>query len=161
MAVIFVYGTLKRGEENHRYLEGQVFLAETRTEPGYRMYMIDEYPGMIAVPADGLAVAGELWQIDDDTLRRIDVLEGTKVGLYRRAPVRLEPPHNDAGAETYFYARSVEGCKDLGATFSLAGKGPDPHQVLGAHPHRAPRPPSSAEIAIDAEAEAEEPSPMD
>lgn len=161
MAVIFVYGTLKRGGENHRYLDGQAFLGEGRTEAAYRLYLLDGYPGLVAADGGGVAVAGELWDVDAEALRRIDILEGTKVGLYRRAPVRLQPPHDQAAAETYFYARSIAGCEDLGAAYPVARGKSDPHEIIGARRPRTPHPPKAAEIAIDPDAEAEEPSPLD
>jgi gamma-glutamylaminecyclotransferase len=116
MAHVFVYGTLKRGGENHRVLAGQGFVGAARTEPGYRLYQLDGYPGMVAA-APGLAISGELWEVDAACLARLDELEGTAEGLYARVPVRLLPPHAAIAAETYLYRRGVEGRADLGQRF--------------------------------------------
>ena len=38
MTLVFVYGTLKRGGENHRWIAQQQFVAEASTAPLYRLY---------------------------------------------------------------------------------------------------------------------------
>lgn len=106
---VFVYGTLKRHGANHRFLTGQKFLGAARTAPGYRLFDLGDYPGMVARPDDRDGVAGEVWSVDAACLARLDKLEGLAAGLYRRAPVPLLPPFADYSVETYFYARSVEG----------------------------------------------------
>ncbi len=117
MACVFVYGTLKRGGDNHGVIAGQRFVGEARTEPAFRLYLLDGYPGMVE-QAPGLSIEGELWEVDAACLARLDELEGTAEGLYARVPVPLLPPHAGAGAETYLYRRSVEGRADLGSRFA-------------------------------------------
>jgi gamma-glutamylcyclotransferase (GGCT)/AIG2-like uncharacterized protein YtfP len=117
MPLIFVYGTLKRGGSNHAYLAGQQFLGEARTPPGYRLYALDGYPGMIEKPDDREGVTGEVWSIDAPCLAQLDRLEGLAEGLYRRIPIKLLPPYADQPIETYLYARSVDGRRDLGPTW--------------------------------------------
>jgi gamma-glutamylcyclotransferase (GGCT)/AIG2-like uncharacterized protein YtfP len=115
--LIFVYGTLKRGCGNHRHLAGQIFLGEARTAPGFQLYLLDGYPGMIARSDDREGVAGEVWSIDDPTLARLDALEGIGEGLYRREPVPLLAPFSDRVVEAYFYAQSVEGRPAIGSVW--------------------------------------------
>jgi gamma-glutamylcyclotransferase (GGCT)/AIG2-like uncharacterized protein YtfP len=117
MAFVFVYGTLKRGGENHRVIAGQRFVGEARTEPGFRLYQLDGYPGMVEAGAGGRSIEGELWEVDDPALARLDELEGTASGLYARVPLRLQPPHGGVAAETYLYRRSIAGRTDLGNRF--------------------------------------------
>lgn len=105
--LVFVYGTLKRGCSNHHVLAGQQFLGDARTIPGYRLYNLGEYPGMIASPDDTLGVLGEVWSVDAPTLARLDAFEGTAEGLYRRELVKLLPPFADHPVDTYLYAQSV------------------------------------------------------
>jgi gamma-glutamylaminecyclotransferase len=116
MPAVFVYGTLKRGGENHRFLAGQRFLGEARTEPAFRLYLLDGYPGMVA-GAPGLSIAGEAWEVDAAALARLDELEGTAEGLYARVPVRLLAPHAGLAVETYLYLQGVAGRTDLGPRF--------------------------------------------
>jgi gamma-glutamylcyclotransferase (GGCT)/AIG2-like uncharacterized protein YtfP len=115
MSLVFVYGTLKRGGSNHAGLAGQVFLGEAHTGPGFRLYALDDYPGMVAVPDDRGGVSGEVWSVTPECLARLDELEGLAVGLYRREPVSLQPPFAGQAVETYLYARSISGRPDLGS----------------------------------------------
>lgn len=130
MTKLFVYGTLKRGGENHRFLLRQEFLGPATTLAQYRIYELDGYPGMVEVPhGAGVAVEGEIWAVDDDCLKRLDVLEGVYVGLYARVPAHLHAPHHHEGVQVYVYRKSVEGCKDLGTSF-----GPPPPAEAPAEP---------------------------
>ena len=106
--LVFVYGTLKRGGSNHRLLADQRFVAEARTVPGYRLYHLGDYPGMIVAADDTIGVSGEIWSVDDDALARLDAFEGVHESLYRREPIKLLPPFADQRVETYFYAQSIE-----------------------------------------------------
>ncbi len=103
--LIFVYGTLKRRCSNHHVLAGQHFLGEARTVPGYRLYHLGEYPGMIAAPDDTVGVIGEVWSVDAATLARLDAFEGTHEGLYRREPIQLLAPFSAHPVDTYLYAQ--------------------------------------------------------
>jgi gamma-glutamylaminecyclotransferase len=111
---IFVYGTLRRGGANHHYLHGQSRLGAARSGPGYRMYQLDGYPGLVAAPDAPGGILGEVWAVTGSCLRRLDVLEGLREGLYNRGPVRLEPPFDTDEVLTYFYARDVSGRPDAG-----------------------------------------------
>ena len=111
---IFVYGTLKRGGQNHHHLAGQIFLGEARTARGYTLYELTGYPGMIAQTGGADGVSGELWDIDAACLARLDEVEGLAEGLYHRADVPLLPPFAGQSAETYLYSRSVAGRRKLG-----------------------------------------------
>lgn len=117
MTLVFVYGTLKRGGSNHRFLAGQQFVAEARTVPGYTLYALDGYPGMVPAPTAPHGVTGELWSVDEACLARLDALEGVSENLYRRAPIPLAAPHAQLSAETYLYARPTAGRPHLGPTW--------------------------------------------
>ncbi len=115
MTRVFVYGTLKRGGHNHRYLAGQEFLGEARTASGYTLYALGDYPGMVRSSAPGHEVAGEVWAVDAAGLAGLDELEGVAEGLYERVPVTLAPPFADDPVETYLYLRSLEGRAAIGS----------------------------------------------
>jgi gamma-glutamylcyclotransferase (GGCT)/AIG2-like uncharacterized protein YtfP len=117
MNLVFVYGTLKRGFANHRLMEGQEFIGAARTAPGYALYDLGGYPGMVADPAAAEGVGGEVWSVDDECLSGLDVLEGTSEGLYRRERVALLEPFEERHVEAYLYLRSVEGAKRLGGAW--------------------------------------------
>lgn len=112
---LFVYGTLKRGGSNHGWMRGQTFLGEGRTQPDYRMFDLGGYPGLVRVePGQGVAVTGEVWEVDEDGLRRLDVLEGVAEGEYELVPVAMDAPWAEAGVRFYHYLRQVQGRPDCG-----------------------------------------------
>ena len=110
---LFVYGTLKRGGTNHRELAGQHFLGMARSAPGYRLYHLGEYPGLVPDPADQHGVVGEVWQVSPAALAALDAFEGVPEALYRRATIPLLPPFAGEPVDTYFYRRTIDGCADL------------------------------------------------
>ncbi|HEY1847740.1 MAG TPA: gamma-glutamylcyclotransferase [Opitutaceae bacterium] len=115
--LLFVYGTLKRDGTNHHYLGGQAFVGPARTPPGYVLFDLSGYPGMIA-EAGGPGVGGEVWAVDDECLGRLDQLEGTEEGLFRRAPVPLEGAHAADRVEAYLYLPPVGGRPRIGGDWS-------------------------------------------
>lgn len=114
MTRVFVYGTLKRGGENHGWIEKQRFIAEARTKPLYRLFDLGGYPGMVRAD-DGIAIAGEVWEVDGPGLAQLDVLEDVEGGEYERVPVELEGEFAGQRVEGYLYLRSVEGRRNVGA----------------------------------------------
>ena len=117
MTRVFVYGTLKRGCLNHHFLAGQQFLGEARTTPGYKLFSFGNYPGMVRSAEVSHHVAGELWAVDADCLKKLDELEGVAEGLYERVPLKLAPPFADKPVETYLYLRSLDGRSPLGSSW--------------------------------------------
>lgn len=119
MTRVFVYGTLKRGGDNHSYIAYQQFLADAHTGPGFTLYSLGNYPGMIRAPQDTTGVTGELWAVDDACLKQLDLLEGVNEGLYERVPIKLAAPADGEPVETYLYLNSVTGRKLLGSTWKV------------------------------------------
>ncbi len=115
--LLFVYGTLKRGCSNHPFLAGHTFVGPARTAPGYRLYDLGEYPGMVRDSADQVGVTGEVWSVASAGVAELDLFEGVDQGLYRRERVNLRTPFADELVETYFYALSAEGRPTLGDTW--------------------------------------------
>jgi len=72
--MIFVYGTLKRGFGNNRLLSGSKFVGEARTEGKFALYE----SGIPFVIEDEQVsqVSGEVYEVDEKTLSRLDRLEG-------------------------------------------------------------------------------------
>ncbi len=114
MTELFVYGTLKTGGSNHSHLSGQSCIGNVNTVPGYTLVGLTGYPGLVACEEDRAGVSGELWLIDDACLVRLDLLEGTAEGLYRRAPIALAGKFASHAVETYHYLGSTTGRRRLG-----------------------------------------------
>jgi gamma-glutamylcyclotransferase (GGCT)/AIG2-like uncharacterized protein YtfP len=84
--LLFVYGTLMSGEANAAFLEGCRFLGPATTEPRYQLLDLGECPAMIQ--GGVTAVAGELYEVDGETIADLDALEGEPYQYHRQA-VRL------------------------------------------------------------------------
>ena len=119
MTTLFIYGTLKRGGSNHVFLSGQAFLGPARTAPGFTLYSLGDYPGMVRSPGDTAGVTGELWSVDDSCLAELDHLEGLDEGLYERVEVLLAPNLLAASAQTYLYLRPNHGLAPIGSEWPV------------------------------------------
>ncbi len=120
MKLLFVYGTLKRGAGNHHWLADQTFVSDAQTQPGFRLFDLGEYPGLVVWPEDKDGVAGEIWSVDAECLRRLDEFEGIAQGLFRRMPVPLKRPSGAEWAEpvdAYVYPHSVAGRPEIGSVW--------------------------------------------
>src|SRR5688572_19432950 len=97
---VFAYGTLQRGEYNHRVIRGAKYLGEARTAPRFTLYDLGPFPALVA--GGSTAVLGEVYEVDTEMLRDLDRLEGTP-RLYQRIAVEL-----DDGAVAEAYVQPLE-----------------------------------------------------
>jgi gamma-glutamylcyclotransferase (GGCT)/AIG2-like uncharacterized protein YtfP len=107
--LIFVYGTLKSGQRNNWYLRGQTFKGHFRTEPRYRLFDAGTYPLLVPADKGGRAIRGEVYEVDDLALERLDFHEGAP-WKFRRAAVEVP---GLAGVEAYFFQRSTALAEEL------------------------------------------------
>jgi gamma-glutamylaminecyclotransferase len=70
---LFVYGTLMKGEHHHEALKEASFVGLSETEPVFEMVQIDYYPALLS--GGTTRIIGELYEVDDATLARLDDLE--------------------------------------------------------------------------------------
>jgi gamma-glutamylcyclotransferase (GGCT)/AIG2-like uncharacterized protein YtfP len=70
--LVFVYGTLKRGEKNHDWLEGASWQGEAELS-GVLLHDLGPFP--MAVIGEGTAI-GEVYAVEERGLARLDELEG-------------------------------------------------------------------------------------
>ena len=61
-----------KNNRNHHYLENSKYLGDAILND-YVLYEIYNYPG--ALPLKGSKVYGEVYEIDEDTKRKVDILE--------------------------------------------------------------------------------------
>ncbi len=74
MYYIFVYGTLKKGFGNNYLLSGSKFLGERKTiESKWDMINLGWFPAVVYGKND---IIGELYEVDELTLKNVDHLEG-------------------------------------------------------------------------------------
>lgn len=80
--LIFVYGTLRQGQCNHRFfLDRSKFLGMAKTKKRYALYG-DGVPCLSRIKAVS-QVTGEVYSVDDATLLNLDQLEGHP-DMYKR-----------------------------------------------------------------------------
>ena len=75
MTLFAFYGTFTSNQPGHRNLAGARLVEQARTAPRYRLYFVDEmWPALI--PADdGVAIECEVYEADEELLRRLAEIE--------------------------------------------------------------------------------------
>lgn len=102
---VFVYGTLMKGEPNHRFLEDSKFLGVSAIE-GYDMYNVGWYPAI--VPGEG-TIPGELYEVPEMDIKYLDGLEG-EGSLYIR---KCETTTDKSLTYIYEYAQDTTGLEKI------------------------------------------------
>jgi len=128
MVTVFVYGTLKRGFCRSAYLREQEFMGTAVTQPFYALVDCGDYPGLIRVENSShtrvpRSILGEIYRIDSNCLRHLDLVEDVENGLYRFDQIQIESFNWYAkklngkipqSVYTYFYARDTTDFPDCG-----------------------------------------------
>jgi len=97
--LVFVYGTLKRGQANHHWLSGAPWRGEI-VLAGLVLHDLGPFP--MAVEGEG-TVRGELYAVDAAGLARLDVLEG-----YPRLYTRQTRPLPDGRRAWVYVGRAAQ-----------------------------------------------------
>jgi gamma-glutamylaminecyclotransferase len=115
---VFVYGTLKKGfPNNEHYMTSARFVGKYCTLEKYPLVLFGNryVPGMLDCPGEGHHIEGELFEVNDKNLARIDLLEGThESDGYRRQSIavksmdKIEPNQIQA----YAYLLDAQVIKD-------------------------------------------------
>jgi gamma-glutamylaminecyclotransferase len=106
MATVFVYGTLKYGFGNHHILHSSRSLGHAITIEHFHMRCVG-FPHIVA-DANGGPVLGELYDVDDNTLQRLDRLEGNG-SMYVRRKVLVRLANGRFASALVYEARSLVG----------------------------------------------------
>ena len=96
--LVFVYGTLRRGSTHSmsiRFPESK-FITEATVRGS--LYDLGSYPGLVLDESSSL-VAGEVYEVDDETLKQIDDFESSS--NYRRREVQISPGSLNLPGWTY------------------------------------------------------------
>jgi gamma-glutamylcyclotransferase (GGCT)/AIG2-like uncharacterized protein YtfP len=98
---ICVYGSLKRNGKLHPNLKEARFLGET-TFPG-RLYSLGPYPALKPAETETDVVHGEVYEVGDALLERLDHIEGHP-WQYRREPIQTA---HFGECQAYVYRRRL------------------------------------------------------
>lgn len=86
---VFVYGSLMKEFHNHHWLAESRFLDTTETLDRFLMYNLGTYPGVMPTGRkDASTAKGELYEVSQAVLTRLDRLEGHP-DYYIRKPTKL------------------------------------------------------------------------
>lgn len=103
--LIAVYGTLKKGESNHRILGDSAFIGSGYTPYSYYMLNLGYYPAIIQ---GNHSIHCEVYEISSLTLAALDRLEGHP-NYYKREVVKilLDDSEEPISAEIYVLQHKI------------------------------------------------------
>ena len=105
---VFVYGTLKKGFENEHFLSSAKFIGKGITKSKFPMVsIIKAYPYVINDEGYGHNIQGEVYEIDDKILKRLDALEGYPEH-YDRKSTMIDVDSNLYKTIIYFIKKKIE-----------------------------------------------------
>lgn len=106
--LVFVYGTLKRGFYNYEFLANSNFIGTAITKNKYPMINAEGYfPYLINDKNIGKHIKGEVFEINDVTLNKLDVLEGYP-DLYIRDNIEVTINNNTIKVIVYFLTENID-----------------------------------------------------
>lgn len=109
---VFVYGTLMKRHCNHDFLKNQRFVGKGLLK-GYKMYQVFTFPGIVKSDQEEDVIIGEVYEIDEKTLKNLDRLEREGY-LYKRIKenIILEDD-NKLEAFVYEWLGSIRGAEQI------------------------------------------------
>lgn len=108
---VFVYGTLKRGEHNNGILLGcgADFLTTAKTKKP-RKLVVKGLPYLNSPQVEGgVQVIGEIWEVPDTMMWRLDQLEGHPTWYRREEDKFVDEAGNEWTAWVYYIIKEIEG----------------------------------------------------
>lgn len=128
---LFVYGTLKSDQSNHHRLAGQHYIGIAHTTTEYRLFEIEgrfeslgTYPGLLKLPypnvtGKGVSIEGEIWDVDDACLAKLNAYEDLDSGEYVVDEISLFDNFNDdIPVMSYLYRWDIRGMRDCGTSWT-------------------------------------------
>jgi gamma-glutamylcyclotransferase (GGCT)/AIG2-like uncharacterized protein YtfP len=112
--IIFIYGTLMPGLRLEAQMHGARFVGPAHIAG--RLIDVGRYPGLLH--GDG-QVTGEVYEVDDAHLARLDGVEGVLPGdraqshYWRELVTVVSGPQQGQQVQTYLYNRPVDGCTPI------------------------------------------------
>lgn len=111
MYKVFVYGTLKEGFPNYGINNGTRLNGTYVTKNRYPLYLVgDRYsPWLVADEGKGSNVKGQVFSVDETTLKDMDKLEGvSKSDGYQRIEIKVQSLDGSEEAVVFAYVKSIE-----------------------------------------------------
>lgn len=102
MSLLFVYGSLKEGFPNFHVNQGRRVPGEFATVQPHPLYLLDgRLPFMLPTPGVGLPVRGQLFEVSDAEMAKMDELERVgQPGGYARVALQVQPLQSAGDATT-------------------------------------------------------------
>ncbi|BAH77034.1 gamma-glutamylcyclotransferase family protein [Solidesulfovibrio magneticus] len=116
---VFVYGTLRRGFSNHRYLAGARFVGPGRTVDAHGLYLEAGIP-YLAAGEGRYPVVGEVYAADAATLAGLDELE-EHPRVYTRRPAPIVLGDGRRLTAWVYFANEPQGAPLASGDFADAG----------------------------------------
>lgn len=111
---VFVYGTLKKGQLRNPVMDNSHFVGNGWIRH-HKLFNLGHYPGVLYDydRDDNSIVHGEVYEVNDYMLKRLDQIEGRGY-LYERMSVKVEMEDGSVLDSFYYiYLEPREGQKDL------------------------------------------------
>jgi gamma-glutamylcyclotransferase (GGCT)/AIG2-like uncharacterized protein YtfP len=111
---LFIYGTLMPGLRLEAEMQGALFVGPAQIQG--RLIDVGRYPGLLQ--GDG-QVSGEVYEVDDAHLARLDVVEDMVPGdrfasqYWREEVTVLSGPLQGQRVQTYVYNRPTDDCTPI------------------------------------------------
>ena len=104
--LVACYGSLRRGMGNHHYyLSESEYKGTFPTEPEYTLHSLSAYPGLKL--NGNTSVVMEVYEVDEDTLKNLNRLEGYYPGEKSTFYDRIEIDTPWGKAFTYIYVNEL------------------------------------------------------
>jgi gamma-glutamylaminecyclotransferase len=103
-AILFVYGSLKKGFDNNRILNKAIYISKAQTVRKFAMYRSEEgdYPYLVKNKSL-YVISGEIYKIKrKDLMKKIDLFEGSP-DYYLRESINVKTRSGNKRAFAYFY----------------------------------------------------------
>src|SRR5258705_8421129 len=85
---VFVYGSLRKGMWNNHFLDDAKLVQEGVSLQGFKLVVCKRLPAVKLSEND--SVLGELYEVNQQQLERLDRLEGVIYANYIKTPIKIQ-----------------------------------------------------------------------
>ena len=125
MHKIFVFGTLKEGFPNFKTNKGIRFRGDFETKERYPLYLVGKRfsPWLVLQSGEGHPVKGQVFEVSDDVLAQMDVLERiAAVDGYRKVSIPVICLESGDEINVLAYGKPPEMLQGVEVMQTLAGE---------------------------------------